>query len=38
MMHVHFDKAGIVRKMLNGPDPRCDPDRVSRSAFGCAMK
>lgn len=26
MMHVHFDRAGIVRKMLNGPDPRFDPD------------
>ncbi len=26
MMHVHFDNAGIVRKMLNGPDPRRDPD------------
>ena len=26
MMHVHFDKSGIVRKMLNGPDPRFDPD------------
>lgn len=26
MMHVHFDRQGIVRKMLNGPDPRFDPD------------
>ena len=26
MMHVHFDHAGIVRKMLNGPDQRRDPD------------
>lgn len=26
MMHVHFDRSGIVRKMLNGPDPRFDPD------------
>lgn len=26
MMHIHFDRAGIVRKMLNGPDPRYDPD------------
>lgn len=26
MMHVHFDRTGIVRKMLNGPDPRFDPD------------
>jgi hypothetical protein len=22
MMHVHFDRNGIVREMLNGPDPR----------------
>jgi hypothetical protein len=22
MMHVHFDKSGKVRKMLNAPDPR----------------
>lgn len=27
LMHVHFDRNGIVRKMLNGPDPRFDPDR-----------
>lgn len=27
MMHVHFDDAGIVRRMLNGPDLRRDPDR-----------
>lgn len=26
IMHVHFDKAGIVRKMLNTPDPRYEPD------------
>lgn len=26
LMHVHFDRTGIVRKMLNGPDPRYDPD------------
>ena len=25
LMHAHFDKDGIVRKMLNGPDPRFDP-------------
>jgi hypothetical protein len=24
MMHVHFDEHGIVRQMLNGPDPRYD--------------
>jgi hypothetical protein len=28
MMHVHFDRNGIVRQMLNGPDPRYqDRDR-----------
>jgi hypothetical protein len=28
MMHVHFDQAGIVRQMLNGPDPMYeDKDR-----------
>ena len=32
MMHVHFDDAGIVRRMLNGPDLRRDPDR--RGGFG----
>ncbi|RJG06378.1 outer membrane protein assembly factor BamE [Noviherbaspirillum cavernae] len=32
MMHVHFDRAGIVQKMLNGPDPRFDPD--NRFPFG----
>jgi hypothetical protein len=32
IMHVHFDKSGVVRKMLNGPDPRYDPD--SRFPFG----
>lgn len=26
MMHVHFDKAGIVREMMNAPDLRRDPD------------
>jgi hypothetical protein len=26
LMHVHFDKAGIVRQMQNGPDPRFEPD------------
>jgi hypothetical protein len=24
MMHVHFDEQGIVRQMLNGPDPMYD--------------
>jgi hypothetical protein len=27
IMHVHFDKAGVVQQMLNGPDPRFDSDR-----------
>lgn len=29
MMHVHFDKQGVVRQMLNGPDPMYEPkDRM----------
>jgi hypothetical protein len=32
LMHVHFDRQGIVRKVLNGPDPRFDPDE--RFPFG----
>jgi hypothetical protein len=24
MMHVHFDAGGVVRRMLNGPDPSYD--------------
>lgn len=32
MMYVHFDHAGIVRKMLNGPDLRRDGNR--RGLFG----
>lgn len=35
MMHVHFDRSGIVRQMLNGPDPRRDPDR--RFPFGLGL-
>lgn len=27
MMHVHFDNAGVVQKLLNGPDMRRDPER-----------
>ena len=27
MMHVHFDNTGVVRKLLNGPDLRRDPER-----------
>jgi hypothetical protein len=26
MMYVHFDETGIVRQMLNGPDPRYSGD------------
>jgi hypothetical protein len=25
LMHVHFDEQGVVRQMLNGPDPRYEP-------------
>ncbi|KQQ96728.1 hypothetical protein [Massilia sp. Leaf139] len=24
LMHVHFDEAGVVRQMMNGPDPMFD--------------
>lgn len=27
LMHVHFDRAGIVRMMQNGPDPEREPGR-----------
>lgn len=27
LMHVHYDRAGVVQMMLRGPDPRFDPDR-----------
>lgn len=27
VMHVHFDRDGILRMMQNGPDLRFDPDR-----------
>lgn len=30
MMHVHFDDAGIVRLMQNGPDPMYDERRFFR--------
>jgi hypothetical protein len=33
MMHIYFDKAGIVRRMENGPDPKRDPDRHRRFGF-----
>ncbi|RJF98823.1 hypothetical protein [Noviherbaspirillum saxi] len=36
MMHVHFDRAGIVRQMMNGPDPRYDPDK--RFPFGMFLR
>jgi len=30
LMHVHFDEGGIVRQMMNGPDPMYEPrDRSS---------
>ncbi|SNT21137.1 hypothetical protein SAMN06265795_11755 [Noviherbaspirillum humi] len=32
LMHVHFDRNGIVQRMMSGPDPRFDPDR--RFPFG----
>lgn len=25
MMHVHFDEGGVVRQMMNGPDPMYEP-------------
>ncbi|VXC76977.1 hypothetical protein [Massilia sp. 9I] len=25
LMHVHFDRQGVVRQMLNGPDPMYEP-------------
>ena len=34
VMHVHFDKGGVVRQMMNGPDLRFDPDRRFPFAFG----
>jgi hypothetical protein len=30
MMHVHFDRAGIVRMMQNGPDPMYEEKRLFR--------
>jgi hypothetical protein len=30
MMHVHFDQNGIVRMMLNGPDPMYDDRKFFR--------
>jgi hypothetical protein len=30
LMHVHFDEGGVVRQMMNGPDPMYEPrDRSS---------
>lgn len=26
LMHVHFNKAGVVEKLMNGPDPLYEPD------------
>ena len=34
VMHVHFDRNGIVQKMLSLPDPRFDPDRHFPFGFG----
>ena len=36
LMHVHFDRNGVVQKMLNGPDPRFDPDL--RFPFGFSRR
>ena len=33
MMHIHFDRNGVVRRMENGPDPRRDPDRHRHFGF-----
>lgn len=33
MMHVHFDKDGIVRKMQNGPDPAYDREPRGRGSI-----
>ena len=30
MMHVHFDRAGVVRMMMNGPDPMYEEKRFFR--------
>jgi hypothetical protein len=30
MMHVHFDQDGVVRMMLNGPDPMYDDRKLFR--------
>lgn len=30
MMHVHFDRAGILRMMQNGPDPMYEEKRLCR--------
>lgn len=30
MMHVHFDRSGVVRMMQNGPDPMYDDRRLFR--------
>lgn len=31
MMHVHFDRAGVVRMMQNGPDPLYEEKRFFRN-------
>ena len=30
MMHVHFDRAGVLRMMMNGPDPMYEEKRFFR--------
>ena len=30
MMHIHFDRAGTVRMMQNGPDPMYEEKRLFR--------
>lgn len=34
IMHVHFDRNGIVQKLLNTPDPRFEPDWRMPFGFG----
>jgi hypothetical protein len=34
VMHVHFDNAGIVRMMQNGPDRRRTPDMAAPGGTG----
>ena len=36
VMHIHFDKTGVVRQLMNAPDLRFDPDR--RFPFGFLIR